>query len=119
MSSDAARSCPPWCDQPADHLYLESAGSGDYHLSEFTTIDLPHLPSLRHENSLQITIEQYVTATTTYQTLIALGYGAEGADDAEALTLDEADALAAALIKAVTRARATGTGQPSNDAGAA
>jgi hypothetical protein len=119
MSAPTGTACPPWCDQPAGHLHIEAAGPGDYHLSEFTTIDLPHLPGLRNENSLQITIEQYVTATTTYQTVIALGYGAEGADDAEALTLDEADALAAALIKAVTRARATGTGQPSNDAGAA
>jgi hypothetical protein len=119
MSSDAARSCPPWCDQPADHLYLEPAGSGDYHLSEFTIIDLPHLPGLRHENSLQITIEQYVTATTTYQTVIALGYGAEGADDAEALTLQEAEALAAALTHAVARARTTGTDRPSNDDGPA
>nr|MDT0667580.1 hypothetical protein [Micromonospora sp. DSM 115978] len=50
----------------------------------------------------------YVTTTTTYETMISLGFGPgpDGPDD-DALTLDDATALAAALARAVTAARDT------------
>ncbi|MCM3883081.1 hypothetical protein [Frankia sp. R82] len=118
MNAPAGTACPPWCDQPAGHLHVDVAGPGDYHVSAFALVGLPEIPGIREGTTLQVAIEQYVTSTITYDPLISLGIGDDDPDN-EALTLDEADALAAALIKAVARARATGTGQPSNDAGPA
>jgi len=104
MSAPVNSACPPWCDQPAGHLHVETAGPGDYHISAFTLIDLPEIPGIREGTALQVAIEQYVTSTTTYDPLISLGIGDDD-PDSEALTLDEADALAAALHRAVTATR--------------
>ncbi|MEX5713377.1 hypothetical protein AB1484_35430 [Parafrankia sp. FMc6] len=114
MTTPADRPCPPWCEQPTGHLTLEPSGPGDYHVSAFTVIDLPTLPGLRDTTEIQIAIEQYITATTTYQPVISLGIGPDGADS-EALTLDEADTIAAALTRAVTAARNTQAHRPSDD----
>jgi hypothetical protein len=81
-------------------------------------IDLPDIPGVRDQTVIQVAVEQYVTATTTYQPVIFLGVGEED-PDSEAFTLDEADALAAALIRAVAAARNAQTGQPSSDDGRA
>ncbi|ABW12265.1 hypothetical protein Franean1_2842 [Parafrankia sp. EAN1pec] len=111
MPDPASRSCPSWCEQPAGHLHVEPAGPGDYHVSEFTVIDLPGIPGVRDQTAIQVSIEQYVTATTTYQPMISLGAGAED-PDSEAFTLDEADALAATLTRAVAAARKAETHRP-------
>lgn len=62
MTAPVDRSCPPWCEQPAGHLFVEPAGPGDYHISAFTVIDLPQLPGLRDTTAIQVAIEQYITA---------------------------------------------------------
>jgi hypothetical protein len=118
MPDPVNRSCPTWCEQPAGHLHVEPAGPGDYHVSEFTVIDLPGIPGVRDQTAIQVAIEQYVTATDTYQPVISLGVGEED-PDSEAFTLDEADALAAALTRAVAAARNSQTVQPPNDDGRA
>ncbi|MEX5637796.1 DUF6907 domain-containing protein [Parafrankia sp. FMc2] len=102
MTRDADRSCPPWCKYASGHLHLEPEGPGDYHYSEFTVLPLPQLPGLRERTEIQTAIEQHITATTTHQPMIWLGLGPEGRAS-EALTLDEATALAAALTRAVAR----------------
>ncbi|TCJ34627.1 hypothetical protein [Parafrankia sp. BMG5.11] len=108
MTAPADRSCPSWCKQPADHLFVEPTGPGDYHISEFTVIDLPQIPGLRDTTAIQVAVEQYVTATTIHQPMIAIGLGPDGADN-EALTPDEVDALTAALTRAVTQVRTVQT----------
>ncbi len=118
MIDDVDRSCPPWCQQPAGHLHVETAGPGDYHISEFTLIDLPEIPGLREETAIQVAIEQYVTATTTYQPVISLGLGDDDTDS-EALTLEEADAVASALTRAVTAAHDGQARQPQDNDGPA
>ncbi|KPM56934.1 hypothetical protein E0F15_20535 [Frankia sp. B2] len=114
MPDPATSSCPPWCEQPAGHLDVVPAGPGDYHVSEFTVIDLPPIPGVRDQTAIQVAIEQYVTATTTYQPMISLGAGEED-PDSEAFTLDEADTLAATLTRAVAAARNAQTHQPPKD----
>ncbi|MCK9903573.1 hypothetical protein CC117_29135 [Parafrankia colletiae] len=114
MPDPASRSCPSWCEQPAGHLHVEPAGPGDYHVSEFTVIDLPGIPGVRDQTAIQVAIEQYVTATTTYQPMISLGAGEED-PDSEAFTLAEADTLAATLTRAVAAARNAQPHQPSKD----
>jgi hypothetical protein len=104
VSEPVDAACPPWCDQPTGHLQVEPAGPGDYHISAFTVIDLPEIAGIREGAALQVAIEQYVTSTTTYDPLISLAVGDDD-PDSEALTLDEADALATALSRAVTAAR--------------
>ncbi|CUU56560.1 hypothetical protein Ga0074812_10888 [Parafrankia irregularis] len=116
MTRPAERSCPPWCAQPAGHLVTEPAGPGDYHISAFTVIDLPQIPGLRDTTAIQVAIEQYVTATTTHQPMIAIGLGADDADN-EALTLDEIDALISALTRAVAHVRATAPCHTQDDHG--
>ncbi|ORT46686.1 hypothetical protein [Frankia sp. KB5] len=113
MSAPVDTTCPPWCDQPAGHLHVETAGPGDYHISAFTLVDLPEIPGIRDGTAIQVAIEQYVTSTTTYDPLISLGLGDDD-PESEALTLDEADALAAALTRAVTAARGAQTRQNLN-----
>ncbi|WP_239308925.1 hypothetical protein [Frankia sp. Cj3] len=67
-------------------------------------VDLSEIPGIREGTAIQVAIEQYVTSTTAYEPLISLGLGDDD-PDSEALALDEADALAAALSRAVTAAR--------------
>ncbi|WP_131787160.1 DUF6907 domain-containing protein [Protofrankia symbiont of Coriaria ruscifolia] len=114
MNAPVDTSCPPWCDQPAGHLHVETAGPGDYHISEFTLVDLPEIPGIREGTAIQVAIEQYVTSTTTYDPLISLGLGDDD-PDSEALTLDEADTLATTISRAVTAARDAQTRQSPND----
>ncbi|MBL7487794.1 hypothetical protein I6A60_35915 [Frankia sp. AgB1.9] len=108
MTGLVDRSCPPWCEQPTGHLYVEPEGPGDYHVSEFTVIDLPAIPAVRDDTALQVSIEQYITAEAAHQPLISLSHGEKDDPDSEALTLDEAEALIAALTHAVTAVRTSG-----------
>ncbi|ABW12063.1 hypothetical protein Franean1_2633 [Parafrankia sp. EAN1pec] len=108
MTAPVDGSCPPWCAQPAGHLSVDPTGPGDYHIAEFTVIDLPQLPGVRDTTSIQVVIEQYVTATTVHQPMIALGLGPDGEDN-EALTPDEVDALTAVLTRAVAQVRTAQT----------
>jgi len=104
------RSCPPWCEQPAGHLYVEPDGPGSYHVSGFTVLDLPEIPGLREQTTVQVSVEQYVTAATVHQPMISLGYGVEDDPESEALTLDEAKRLIDARTRAVSAARDGQTG---------
>ncbi len=117
MTDDVDRACPPWCQQPAGHLHTETDGPGDYHTAEIALIDLPEIPGLRGESALTVTVQQYVTATTTYQPVISLGLGGAGepADD-DAFTLDEADTLASAITRAITAVRSAPTSRSQDDA---
>jgi hypothetical protein len=114
MSDPVDVTCPAWCDQPAGHLHVETGGPGDYHVSVFTLVDLPEIPGIRERSAIQVAIEQYVTSTTAYDPLISLGKGNDD-PDSEALTLDEADALATTLRDAVTAARGAQTPPSLND----
>ncbi|WP_261566926.1 hypothetical protein [Frankia gtarii] len=110
------RACPPWCQQPAGHLHVETDGPGDYHTAEIALIDLPEIPGLRGETALAVRVEQYVTATTTYQPVISLGLDDNGEPaDNEALTLDEADTVASAITRGVTAVRNARTSGSQDD----
>ncbi|OAA18129.1 hypothetical protein UG55_11275 [Frankia sp. EI5c] len=104
MPDSGNRHCPSWCEQPAGHLNVQPAGPGDYHLAEGTVIELPEIPGLRDITVMQVAIEQYVTAATTYQPVISLGHGVDHPDN-HVLTLDEAAAVAEALTRAVAAVR--------------
>jgi hypothetical protein len=114
VTAPVERPCPPWCEQPADHLFVEPTGPGDYHVSDFVVIDLPQIPGLRDTTAIQVAIEQYVTATTTYPPMISLGLGPDGADN-EALTVVEVDAFIAVLTRAVNTVRTTPPPTRQND----
>jgi hypothetical protein len=111
MNGDVDRPCPPWCQEPPGHLHPEADGPGDYHIAESPLMQLPEIPGLRGDTTAQVTIEQYVTRTATYEPVIAVCFGDEGEPSGnEALTLDEADALASALHRAVATVRAVPSG---------
>ncbi|ONH34163.1 MULTISPECIES: DUF6907 domain-containing protein [Protofrankia] len=100
---DHDRSCPPWCQEPAGHLHVETDGPGDYHTTELALIDLPEIPGLRGEAAVRVTIEQYVTASTTHPPMIVIDAGDGGELDGYGrLTPEEAHTTAAALRRAVT-----------------
>ncbi len=114
MPDPGNRRCPSWCEQPEGHLNVESAGPGDYHVADGTVIELPEISGLRDITVIQVAIEQYVTATTTYQPVISLGRSVDSPDN-EVLTLDEAAAVAEAFTRAVAAVRAAQASQPSHD----
>ncbi|WP_256790454.1 MULTISPECIES: DUF6907 domain-containing protein [Frankia] len=113
MTDDFA--CPPWCQQSAGHLHVETDGPGDYHTAEIALIDLPEIPGLRGETAFAVRVEQYVTAGAVYQPVISLGLGGAGEPDDDAFTLDEADILASAISRAVTAVRNARTGRDQDD----
>ncbi len=115
MTNDVDLVCPRWCQQPAGHLYVETEGPGDYHIAEIALIDLPDIPGLRGKTALTVTIEQYVTVRAVHHPVISLSLGDGETADNEALTLDEASALASAITHAVTAVRNARTSHSQND----
>jgi hypothetical protein len=104
------RPCPPWCQEPAGHLKPNVGGPGDYHTATVTSIILPEISGLRGASGypLQVTVEQYVTTSDSYQPMVAVDLGHSGElSGHESLTPQEARQLAEALVRGADITEAT------------